>query len=327
MLIARYLKRLNRNLRLRVETLPSDISVIFRQMPRNNFQNQCSCKFFAKMSSETAQINTNEFYDVVLSLTKNCGQLIKERISSRTKKVETKTGAIDFVTETDQDVERLLIDGLSKAFPDHKFIGEETVSSGAQCDFTDAPTWIIDPVDGTMNFVHSFPHSCISIALFINKLPVIGIIYNPMLDQLFTARKGKGAYLNGQKITVSGTKALADALIMMEFGTSRDPERRKVILENQQNLMPQVHGLRALGSAALNMAMVACGAADAYFEYGIHIWDIAAGEMIITEAGGVVIDPAGGEIDRLSRRVLAASNQELAEQLAKQLVQFYPERD
>lgn len=221
----------------------------------------------------------------------------------------------------------MLIDGLSKAFPDHKFIGEETVSSGAQCDFTDAPTWIIDPVDGTMNFVHSFPHSCISIALFINKLPVIGIIYNPMLDQLFTARKGKGAYLNGQKITVSGTKALADALIMMEFGTSRDPERRKVILENQQNLMPQVHGLRALGSAALNMAMVACGAADAYFEYGIHIWDIAAGEMIITEAGGVVIDPAGGEIDRLSRRVLAASNQELAEQLAKQLVQFYPERD
>ncbi|XP_066138131.1 inositol monophosphatase 1-like [Euwallacea fornicatus] len=267
------------------------------------------------------------FYTVSLQLTKDCGQLIKERISSRTKKVETKSGAIDFVTETDQEVERLLIEGLSKAFPNHKFIGEESVSSGAHCDLTDAPTWIIDPVDGTMNFVHSFPHSCISIALFVNKLPAIGIVYNPMLNQLFTAQKGKGAYLNGQKISVSETKNLGDALILMEFGTSRDPERRNIILENQQKLMPQVHGLRALGSAALNMAMVACGAADAYFEFGIHIWDIAAGELIITEAGGVVIDPAGGEIDRLSRRVVGASSLELAKQLAKELSQFYPERD
>ncbi|XP_050301122.1 inositol monophosphatase 1-like isoform X2 [Anthonomus grandis grandis] len=253
--------------------------------------------------------------------------LIKSRTSNRSKKVETKSGAIDFVTETDQEVEKLLIEGLTEAFPDHKFIGEESVSSGAHADLTDAPTWIIDPVDGTMNFVHSFPHSCISIALFVCKVPTIGIIYNPMLGQLFTAQRGKGAYLNGERITVSGTKNLSDALIMMEFGTSRDPEKRRVILENQQKLMPQVHGLRALGSAALNMAMVACGAADAYFEYGIHIWDIAAGELIITEAGGVVIDPAGGQVDRLSRRVLGASSQELAEQLAKELTQFYPERD
>ncbi|CAG9770704.1 unnamed protein product [Ceutorhynchus assimilis] len=278
-------------------------------------------------SCSPCTINTDEFYKVVLELTKSCGQLIKERTSSRTKKIEIKSSAIDFVTETDQEVEQLLVEGLTEAFPTHKFIGEESVSSGAQCLLTDAPTWIIDPVDGTMNFVHSFPHSCISIALFINKLPYIGIIYNPMLNQLFTARKGMGAYLNEEKITVSGTKNLADSLIMMEFGTSRDPERRKVILENQHKLIPQVHGLRALGSAALNMAMVACGAAEAYFEFGIHIWDIAAGELIITEAGGVVIDPAGGEIDRLSRRVLAASSQEVADQLAKELSQFYPERD
>nr|AEE62247.1 unknown [Dendroctonus ponderosae] len=247
------------------------------------------------MSCAAQQGSVDEFFNVVLQLTKKCGQLIKERTSSRTKKVETKSSAIDFVTETDQEVERLLIDGLSKAFPEHKFIGEESVSSGAQCELTDAPTWIIDPVDGTMNFVHSFPHSCISIALFVDKHPAIGIIYNPMMNQLFTAQKGKGAFLNGEKITVSGTKRLAEALIMMEFGTSRNAEQRSVILENQQKLMPQVHGLRALGSAALNMAMVACGAADAYFEFGIHIWDIAAGELIITEAGGAVIDPAGGQ--------------------------------
>jgi len=274
--------------------------------------------------SNADQHDTEKFYDVVLELTKKCGQLIRDRTSSRTKKVDTKSGAIDLVTETDQEVEKTLIEGLSHSFPDHKFIGEESVSSGDQGTLTDAPTWIIDPVDGTMNFVHSFPHSCISIALFIKKVPVIGIIYNPVLEQLFTAKKGKGAYLNGKKISVSDTKNLEDALIMMEFGSSRDPEKRKVILENQEKLLPQIHGLRALGSAALNMAMVACGAADAYFEFGIYIWDIAAGELLITEAGGVVIDPAGGEVERMSRRIIGASSKELAEQLAKQLVQFYP---
>lgn len=156
--------------------------------------------------------------------------------------IEVKSSEIDLVTETDQQVEKLLIDGLSKQFVDHKFIGEESVAGGSQCVLTDTPTWIIDPIDGTMNFVHSFPHSCISIALFVNQKPEIGIIYNPMLNQLFTARKGKGAYLNGKSIRVSGKTNFSDALIMMEFGTSRDPEKGKVVLENQKKLMPQVHG-------------------------------------------------------------------------------------
>lgn len=277
------------------------------------------------MSGQTYDIDN--YYDVVLNLTKKCGQLIKQRISSRTKKVETKTGITDFVTETDTEVERLLTDGLSKSFPDHQFIGEESVSSGTPCVLSDAPTWIIDPVDGTMNFIHSFPHSCISIALFINKIPEIGIIYNPVLEQLFTARKGRGAYLNGEKIRVSNAKRLEDALVTFEFGSSKDPEKRRIMLENQEILMQQVHGLRALGSAGLNLSMVACGASDAHFEFGLHIWDFAAAELLITEAGGVVIDPAGGELDHLSRRCLAASSKEVAEQLAKQLVQYYPERD
>lgn len=119
---------------------------------------------------------------------------------------ETKSGEIDLVTETDQQIEKLLIDSLSKQFPDHKFIGEESVAEGSQCSLTNCPTWIIDPIDGTMNFVHSFPHSCISIALFVNQKPSIGIIYNPVLNQLFTARKGKGAFLNGERITVSGRR-------------------------------------------------------------------------------------------------------------------------
>lgn len=146
------------------------------------------------------------------------------------------------VTETDQAVEKLLIENLSNHFPGHKYIGEESVSAGSQCVLTDAPTWIIDPIDGTMNFVHSFPHSCISLALFISQKPEIAIIYNPVLDQLFTAQKGKGAFLNGKPIKVSDKTSLTDSLIMMEFGTSRDPEKAKVMLENQQKLMAEIQG-------------------------------------------------------------------------------------
>ncbi|KAF5278925.1 hypothetical protein FQR65_LT15484 [Abscondita terminalis] len=263
------------------------------------------------------------YFDVALELTKNAGKLIKERINQK-KSVEMKSCDIDFVTETDKQVEQLLIKGLSDKFADHKFIGEEGVSEGGQCVLTDAPTWIIDPVDGTLNFVHGFPHSCISIGLFINRTPEIGIVYNPMLEQLFTAKKGHGAYLNGNPIKVSGHTDLSQALIMFENGTSREKDRYGVVCENHKKLMPIVHGMRSLGSAALDMMMVAMGSADAYFEFGIHIWDIAAGELIIKEAGGVVIDPAGGSIDRTSRRVLCASSLTLANQLSKELIQYYP---
>lgn len=169
-------------------------------------------------------------------------QLIKEATYNRNKVIQTKSSEIDLVTETDQSVEKLLISNLSKHFPEHKFIGEESVAAGSQCILTNSPTWIIDPIDGTMNFIHSFPHSCISIALFINQKPEIAIVYNPVLEQLFTAQKGKGAFLNGKGIKVSEKTSLADSLIMMEFGTSRDPEKAKIMLENQQKLLAEVQG-------------------------------------------------------------------------------------
>lgn len=168
-------------------------------------------------------------------------QFIKEKIYLK-KSVEVKSCDIDFVTEVDQQVEEHLINGLGAKFPDHKFIGEESVSSGSKCTLTDAPTWIIDPIDGTMNFVHGFPHNCISIALFVDSQPVIAIIYNPVIEQMFTARKGLGARLNDQVIKVSGITTLCDALLMIESGTSRDLEKMKVIHQNCQKLIPQAHG-------------------------------------------------------------------------------------
>jgi len=228
------------------------------------------------------------------------------------------------VTETDTEVENLLISVLSKEFPNHKFIAEESQSSGKRTELTDDPTWIIDPIDGTMNFVHSFPHACVSIALLIKKTTEIGIIYNPVLQQLFTARKGQGAFYNGNQIWVSGQKDIRKSLLVAEC-TIHGDEKLAVTIDNLEKIFKVAHGFRSLGSSALDMAMVALGAADASYDYGVHAWDMAAADLIVREAGGVVIDPAGGPLDIMSRRVLVASSPELAQEYAKLLTQFYPQ--
>lgn len=249
--------------------------------------------------------------------------MISKRNDSR-KEFVCKSGDIDLVTETDQEVEKLLVKGLSSKFPSHKFIGEEDSADGVKEKLTNDPTWIIDPVDGTMNFVHGFPHSCISIALLVDKVPEIGIVYNPMFNQKFTAIKGQGSFYNGKKLEVSGQKDLGKALIISEYGTSRDADKLNAVVENFKVMAQKAHGIRVLGSAALNMCHVAMGCADANYEMGLHAWDMAAGDLIVREAGGVVMDPTGGPLDIMSRRVLAASSKELAEEISKNLTQYYP---
>lgn len=156
--------------------------------------------------------------------------------------MQIKAHPTDFVTETDQEVEKLLINGIRSKYPDHQFIGEEESSEGKKIVLTDAPTWIIDPIDGTMNFVHSFPHSAISVALLINRVTEIGIVFNPVLGQKFTARRGQGAFYNGTQIHVSDQKDLTKALIMVEFGTNRESEKVRVIMENLDKLVRKSHG-------------------------------------------------------------------------------------
>uniref|UniRef100_A0A0A9XZ44 Inositol-1-monophosphatase n=1 Tax=Lygus hesperus TaxID=30085 RepID=A0A0A9XZ44_LYGHE len=273
-----------------------------------------------------AQSN-QQCFDVVTKLVDEASELIKNRIWA-SKTVNTKASAIDFVTETDKEVEDLLINGLKSAFPDHKFIGEETASEDdVALTLTDDPTWIIDPVDGTLNFVHGNPHVCISIGFYVGKQGQIGIIDVPVIGFRFTAIRGQGAKLNGKPIKVSGEKELSNALICLEGGTNVSPEKRENVVENYKTFYPIVHGVRTYGSAAYNLACVAMGALDAYCEFGPHIWDMAAGYIIIQEAGGVLIDPAGGPIDLMSCRMLAASSAELGAEIAKTLKQFYPKRD
>ncbi|XP_071558249.1 inositol monophosphatase 2-like isoform X3 [Temnothorax nylanderi] len=202
-------------------------------------------------------------------------------------------GYMDFVTEYDHKIEKILIDGLSREFPDHKIIAEETIGTGEMPELTDAPTWIIDPIDGTHNFIHLFPHFCISVGLTVRKELALGIIYNPSNSELYTAIKGKGAFLNGKSIHTSKVTELKKALIMLE------PYIWKIGLVEDKNtqipamdaLVKATHITRCIGSAALHLAYIARGAADCfYLDTHLKAWDVAAGTLILREAGGTVID-------------------------------------
>lgn len=256
-------------------------------------------------------------YDFVLKLTAEAGKIIKDALQG-SKKIETKAGDWDLVTQFDKQVEETVINSIAKKFPKHKFIGEETVSStNSLPELTDEPTWIIDPIDGTTNFVHSFPFTCISIALSVNKQLEIGIVYNPILEQLFTARRGRGAFLNGKPIKSSKIEQLGLSLLCLETSYATIESIRDIILGRVEAFVSVAHGIRTMGSAALTLCYVAMGAAEAYHCDNLMPWDVAAGVLIIREAGGVVIDTNGGEFNVTSPKLIAAGNHKLAVELVK----------
>ncbi|UJR22081.1 hypothetical protein I4U23_025147 [Adineta vaga] len=255
------------------------------------------------------------YYRTVLDLASLAGKVVIEGFSI-TKRVETKSGAADLVTEFDQRVEEILIKSLREKFPTHKFIGEESAAAGVKTEFGNDPTWIIDPIDGTTNFVHGFPFVAISIALAINKEVVIGVVYNPVLDKLYSAVRGKGAFRNGRPIKCSGQTDLALSQVAGEYGSSREPNIIEAKCQNLRVIIGKVHSIRAVGSAAINLCMVAEGSCDAYFEYGIHIWDYAAGDLIAREAGAYTCDPSGGPLNLLHRCILCTATKELAQQIS-----------
>uniref|UniRef100_A0AC34QR60 Inositol-1-monophosphatase n=1 Tax=Panagrolaimus sp. JU765 TaxID=591449 RepID=A0AC34QR60_9BILA len=261
------------------------------------------------------------FFNTSMEIVKNAGQLVRSAFEHAAVVVHTKTLSTDLVTETDQAVEKLLIDGLSKAFPDHKFIGEESAAAGHKYTLTDAPTWIIDPIDGTTNFVHRIPLVAICVGLTIKKVPVIGIVYNPITNEIFTAIKGRGAFKNGFPIHVSMTEALNKSVICTSLGihnlVSGGNTWLDIALDNhKKSILAGVHGHRAFGSAAINMVYCAQGSIDAYIEYGLHSWDICAAVVILLEAGGFLLDPSGGPFDLMSRSVLCAGTEKLAREIS-----------
>uniref|UniRef100_A0A0E0KFY0 Inositol-1-monophosphatase n=1 Tax=Oryza punctata TaxID=4537 RepID=A0A0E0KFY0_ORYPU len=259
-----------------------------------------------------------QFLAVAVDAAKNAGEIIRKGFY-QTKNVEHK-GQVDLVTETDKACEDLIFNHLRKHYPDHKFIGEETSAAlGATADLTDNPTWIVDPLDGTTNFVHGFPFVCVSIGLTVGKIPTVGVVYNPIMNELFTAVRGKGAFLNGSPIKTSSQNELVKALLVTEVGTKRDKATLDDTTNRINKLLFKIRSIRMCGSLALNMCGVACGRLDLCYEIGFGgPWDVAAGALIIQEAGGLVFDPSGGEFDLMARR-MAGSNSYLKDQFIKEL--------
>ena len=194
----------------------------------------------------------------------------------------------DFVTKVDHAAEEAIIEIVRKAYPDHAVLAEESGESAGRAEYQ----WIIDPLDGTTNFIHGFPQYCVSIAIRHRDALAHGVIYDPTKNELFTASKGRGAFLNDRRIRVSKCLRLADALVGTGF-PFKEMERIEVYSRQLKAIMQGTAGIRRAGAAALDLAYVACGRLDAFWELGLSKWDMAAGALMILEAGGLVGDLKG----------------------------------
>ncbi|MGD8998282.1 MAG: inositol monophosphatase family protein, partial [Anaerolineae bacterium] len=220
-------------------------------------------------------------------------------------------GAVNPVTETDKAAEDLILDRLQAAFPHHRILAEE--AGGEEWRAPGPPIWLIDPLDGTNNFAHGFPHLGVSLALVDEQLPVLGVIHDPLRQETFAAAAGRGAYLDGEPIHVTGIERLADAFLATGFPY----DRRTAPDNNVQRLghfLRRSQGVRRAGAAVLDLAYVACGRLDGFWEIRLRPWDVAAGILIVREAGGRVTDFSGGP-DCLSGERILASNGHIHKQM------------
>ncbi len=208
----------------------------------------------------------------------------------------------DFVSEVDRGAEEAIISVLKDAYPDHGFLGEESGESNSDAE----NIWIIDPLDGTTNFLHNFPQYCVSIALQQKGVLTQAVIYDPVRNDLFTATKGRGAFLNDKRIRVANRSKLQDSLIATGF-PYRDFSYLDTYMDIFKDMIKKTTGLRRPGSAALDLAHVAAGYTDGFFEINLSAWDIAAGALIVQEAGGIVGDFEGNESWLQTGNIVAAN--------------------
>ena len=211
-------------------------------------------------------------------------------------------GKADFVSYVDKQAEKLIVEGLSKLLPGSGFIAEEGTGSSSDEKYK----WIIDPLDGTTNFIHGLPPFAVSIALIEDKELVLGVVYEVTQDECFYAWRGSSAYLNGNEIKVSTASTTGDALIATGFPYSAF-EKLECYIESMRYFMVHSHGLRRLGSAATDLCYVAAGRFEAFYEHGLKPWDVAAGTIILRQAGGKVSDFNGGDKFLYNGEMVAAN--------------------
>lgn len=216
-------------------------------------------------------------------LARDVGTFAKSRMNTLDW-VETKSGFHDVVTNVDFAVEKMVKDAVATAFPEDSILGEET---GTTLSGSSGRLWIVDPIDGTTNFSKGIPHSCVSIALVEDGKTETAVVYDPYLDELFEAVRGNGAFLNGRKIRVSGISELNEAVINTGYQYNANG-MRKWISADYSDFFEKVRAMRIMGSAVLDQCYVAAGRIDGFWEYGLKPWDVAAGNLIASEAGAVV---------------------------------------
>lgn len=209
---------------------------------------------------------------------------------------------IDLVTDADKAAENLLTAAIMKGFPTHGILAEEGGSLGNQ---EAELLWVIDPLDGTTNYVHRFPYFSVSLAVLERGQTVVGVVYNPVTDEMFSAEKGYGAWLNDGIIRVSKTETLKQSLLATGFPYDMTLEQNNI--NNYGVLVKQTQGVLRLGSAALDLCQVASGRLDGFWEYSLNPWDMAAGALIVAEAGGTVTNTAGKPLDIYGGHVLATN--------------------
>jgi myo-inositol-1(or 4)-monophosphatase len=242
-----------------------------------------------------------ELRDAACQLAREAGAILREGYGA-THHPELK-GRIDLVTEYDRRSERLLLDALAQRYPDHAVLAEE---SGARPVAGARVRWVVDPLDGTTNFAHNYPFFCVSIGVEVDGALAAAAVFDPVRDELFAAARGEGATLDGARIRVSAIPRLDQALIVTGFpyDVREHPERSVPLF---QAFLVRAQGIRRDGSAALNLCYLACGRFDGFWEGHLSAWDMAAGTLIVREAGGRVTNYAGGEFALDARQILASN--------------------
>jgi len=252
---------------------------------------------------------SSDYLTLAVAAAKEAGRIQKLRFG-RLNRVEYK-GDIDPVTEVDKLCEETIVRMIQAAFPDHDLLTEETPFEGKGSPWK----WIIDPLDGTANYFHGVPCFCVSIGLEVEGRIELGVVYDPILDELFLAERGKGAYLNGNRISVSRTGILDKAFLCTGFPYDIR-QHADLYLSYFRQFIIKSFGIRRLGSAAIDLCYLAAGRFDGFWELRLQAWDVAAASLIITEAGGRVTDLRGGPFNIYSREILASNgliHQEMVE--------------
>lgn len=253
-----------------------------------------------------------ELCESVIIVAKDTGAYIRDRLNQITVSDVQIKGKQNFVTDVDKGAEERIVKSLEALLPEAGFITEEGTSRKTGIRYT----WVIDPLDGTTNFIHGTPPVAVSIALLENNEPLVGVVYEIFMDECFYTWKGGKAYLNKREITVSRTGKVNDALLATGF-PYHNFDRIDAYMKSLIHFFTHCHGVRRLGSAATDLAYVACGRYDGFYEYNLNPWDVAAGALIIQQAGGKTSDFKGSSDFLFSREIVASNNNMYTDFLAQ----------